>query len=48
MFDIVKRYTRPGSVIVFHDSLKSGERMLQALPRVIDYLLAEGYIFETL
>ena len=48
MFDIVKRYTRPGSVIVFHDSLKSGERMLQALPRVIDYLLAEGYSFETL
>ena len=45
MLDVVKRYTRNGSVIVFHDSLKSGERMLQALPLVIEYLQAEGYDF---
>lgn len=48
MLDIVKRYTRPGSIIVFHDSLKSGDRMLATLPKVIDYLRAQGYIFDTL
>lgn len=40
---IVRRYTRPGSVVVFHDSLRSGERMLRALPLVIDFWRSEGY-----
>lgn len=40
---IVRQYTRPGSVVVFHDSLRSGERMLRALPLVIDFWRSEGY-----
>lgn len=40
---IVKRYTRNGSIIVFHDSLKSKDRMLLALPQVIKWLQSEGY-----
>ena len=32
-----------GSIIVFHDSLKSKDRMLQVLPKVIEWLQAEGY-----
>ena len=35
-----------GSVIVFHDSLKALDRVLPALPKVIDTLLAQGYYFE--
>ena len=43
MLSVVKRYTRNGSIVVLHDSLKSRDRILQALPRMIDWLLANGY-----
>lgn len=43
--DNVKRYTRDGSIIVFHDSLKAEKRMKSALPRAIEWLLNEGYSF---
>ncbi|MDR1526507.1 MAG: polysaccharide deacetylase family protein [Dysgonamonadaceae bacterium] len=43
VFDNVKKYTRNGSVIVFHDSLKGGEKTRYALPRSIDWLLEQGY-----
>lgn len=45
---IVKRFTRNGSVLVFHDSIKSQPSMLQALPQVIEWLLAQGYQLATL
>lgn len=44
----VKRYTRDGSIVVFHDSLKSERNLRYALPRAIDYLKEEGYQFKTL
>ncbi len=44
----VKRYTRDGSIIVFHDSLKSEARMFDALPRAVEWLRNEGYSFGTL
>jgi peptidoglycan-N-acetylglucosamine deacetylase len=37
-----------GSIIVFHDSLKAAERMMYALPRVLEYFSAKGYRFENL
>ena len=40
--------TRPGSIIVFHDSLKARERMEYALPLYIEYCLREGYSFAKL
>ena len=46
VFDNVKKHTRNGSVIVFHDSLKAGNRMKEALPRSIEWLLEQGYAFE--
>jgi peptidoglycan/xylan/chitin deacetylase (PgdA/CDA1 family) len=46
VFNNVKKYTRNGSVIVFHDSLKAGDRMKEALPRSIEWLLEQGYSFE--
>ncbi len=37
--------TRPGSVIVFHDSMKARERMEYALPLYIEYCMKNGYTF---
>ncbi|MDL2224337.1 polysaccharide deacetylase family protein [Bacteroidales bacterium OttesenSCG-928-M06] len=46
VFENVKKYTRNGSIIVFHDSLKAEEKMKTALPQSIEWLLKEGYTFE--
>ena len=48
VFENVKRYARPGSIIVFHDSLKSIRKLETALAQSIEWLLAEGYSFELL
>ncbi|MEI8047073.1 MAG: polysaccharide deacetylase family protein [Bacteroidota bacterium] len=37
--------TKPGSIIVFHDSIKARERMEYALPLYIEFCLREGYSF---
>jgi peptidoglycan/xylan/chitin deacetylase (PgdA/CDA1 family) len=46
VFNNVKNYARNGSIIVFHDSLKAGDRMKEALPRSIEWLLEQGYSFK--
>lgn len=46
--DIVKRYVRNGSIIVFHDSIKSMPRLKTALPICLQWLKDEGYEFEIL
>ena len=46
--DNVRKYARNGSIIVFHDSLKSLPRVLDALPRAIEWLQEQGYEFLTL
>ena len=48
MLRVVKKYVRNGSIINFHDSLKSNERLIKALPMVIQFLKSEGYEFDTL
>jgi len=45
MMTNIRRNTRPGSIINFHDSLKSNERMLTVLPQAIEWLQAQGYQF---
>ena len=44
----IQRNTRPGSIINFHDSLKSNERMLTVLPQAIEWLRAQGYTLKAL
>lgn len=44
----VKLFTRDGSVIVFHDSLKSWPRLQEALPQALEWLLDQGYEFRLL
>lgn len=41
----VKHYTRNGSIIVFHDSLKAERNLRQALPKAIEWLKEQGYEF---
>lgn len=48
VFDNVRRYARPGSIIVFHDSLKAERNMKAALPLAIKWLKNEGYEFGVL
>lgn len=44
----VRHLARPGSIITFHDSLKSHDKILYALPRAIEWLQSEGYAFKTI
>lgn len=44
----VKKYARDGSVIVFHDSLKSIEKLQTALPESLEWLREQGYEFDVL
>lgn len=46
--ETIKRYTRSGSIISFHDSLKSIHKLHTALPQSIEYLQQQGYKFKTL
>jgi len=41
----VRKYARPGSIITFHDSLRSHDKLLYALPRSIEWLQSQGYGF---
>ncbi|MBR3513994.1 MAG: polysaccharide deacetylase family protein [Bacteroidaceae bacterium] len=44
----VKRYARNGSIITFHDSLRSIEKLHTALPESLEWLIAQGYAFRTI
>ncbi len=40
--------SKPGSVIVFHDSLKAFASLQYALPRVLEYFSLKGYQFKSI
>jgi len=40
--------TKPGAIIVFHDSIKALDRMQYALPLFIEHCIEKGYSFRTL
>ncbi|MCL2806873.1 MAG: polysaccharide deacetylase family protein [Coriobacteriia bacterium] len=48
VFKGVKKYTRNGSIIVFHDNELSEERMKGSLPRSLDWLIEQGYAFDVI
>lgn len=39
----VKKRTRNGSIVIFHDSLKAEKNMLAALPKALEFWKEEGY-----
>ncbi|SHJ29704.1 Peptidoglycan/xylan/chitin deacetylase, PgdA/CDA1 family [Hymenobacter daecheongensis DSM 21074] len=42
------RYTKPGSIVVFHDSLKASRNLRYVLPRYLAHFAGLGFRFETL
>lgn len=42
----VLKGSKPGSIIVFHDSEKANERMRYTLPKVLQYYSEKGYLFD--
>lgn len=44
----VVKNTKPGSVIVFHDSIKAENKLKQTLPQAIEYLLGKGFVFDVI
>lgn len=43
ILNLVKKNLRPGSIVVFHDSLKAEANVLTSLPEVIDFWKSQGY-----
>ncbi|MGB5941892.1 MAG: polysaccharide deacetylase family protein [Leeuwenhoekiella sp.] len=44
----IKKKTRPGSIIVLHDSLKAEKNLKRFLPEILEYFGSRGYAFEVL
>jgi len=44
----VVRHSKPGSIVLFHDSEKSAEKCIYALPRFIEHFLEKGFGFDLL
>ena len=42
------KVVRPGSIIVFHDSIKAEKNLTYVLPRFVDSCVSRGYSFKTL
>ena len=47
-YNNVIKYSRPGSIIVFHDSLKAEQKLKYVLPKVLEHYATQGYRFEKL
>ena len=47
-FRHVKEQAGPGSIVVFHDSLKAEKNLRFTLPRVLEHFSSEGYRFESI
>jgi len=48
LLDRAIRKTRPGSIIVFHDSEKAEDNLFYLLPKFLDHYAHKGYSFELL
>lgn len=44
----VMRFTRRGSIVVFHENIKAIPRLKYSLPRFLEHFSKEGYRFESL
>lgn len=47
-FEAIKKHARPGSIIVFHDSIKAWPRLKEVLPQCLEYYSKAGFRFEAL
>lgn len=44
----VTRNVRPGSIVVFHDSIKASKNLYHALPEVLEFLKNQGYTMKAI
>ncbi|RAJ18197.1 polysaccharide deacetylase family protein [Olleya aquimaris] len=44
----VLKHTTPGSIVVFHDSIKASKNMQFVLPKVLEHFSQQGYQFKAL
>jgi hypothetical protein len=44
----VLKSAKPGSIIVFHDSIKAADNMLYALPQVFKKFHESGFVFKAI
>jgi len=42
---MIRRKSRPGSIVVFHDSVKAEKNLFAVLPKALEYWTQEGYSF---
>ncbi len=42
----VIHHTEPGSILVFHDSIKASKNLTYVLPRVLNYFTEKGFVFD--
>ena len=42
----VINHSKPGSIIVFHDSVKAAKNMQYTLPKVLEHFSKKGYVFK--
>jgi len=47
-FNKIKKYAKPGSIIVFHDNKKAEDNMKYLLPKTLEYLSERGFQFAAL
>jgi hypothetical protein len=48
IFNNVIKYSKNGSIIVFHDSAKANKNLQVVLPKVLAYYSEKGYTFDAL
>ena len=44
----LKKHLRPGSILVFHDSLKAEKNLRQVLPKILEHISNQGLVMATL
>ncbi len=47
-YNNVVQYSKPGSIIVFHDNIKAMKKVKEVLPRILEYYSNLGYTFSTI
>lgn len=47
-FNNVIKYSRQGSIVVFHDSLKASGKLKEVLPKVLEYYHQKGFEFKAI
>jgi len=45
IMEIIRKCSRNGSIVNFHDSIKASNNTLQVLPQAIEFWISEGYQF---